>query len=198
MSLASHRAAAIDGAILAGGRGRRMGGADKGWILWQGRPLVEQVAERLRPQVGRLLISANRNLERYAALGAAVVADERAGQGEFAGPLAGMLAVLRQARGDWVAFVPCDAPALPRALVARLAEAGAGTRAAVATCGGVVQPVFCLLPRTLAPRLQELLEQGERRPQEMLRQVGAVAVPFADAAAFANINEAGGEPADGR
>jgi molybdopterin-guanine dinucleotide biosynthesis protein A len=178
----------VAGVILAGGRGTRMGGADKGWVAWQGRPLVERVLERLQPQVGQVLINANRNLDRYRGLGHPVVADDPA-LGSFAGPLAGMLAALQCCTLPWAAFVPCDAPALPADLVARLAAAaGPQDAPALAVCAGRQQPVFCLLPRTLAPRLAAALAAGEHRPGVFLESVGARRAAFEDAAAFANIN----------
>jgi len=184
-------AAAITGAVLAGGRGARMGGVDKGWVLHEGRLLVEQALSRLGPQVAALLVSASRNVERYAALGYPVVQDAPEHRGLFLGPLAGMLAALRASTLPWVAFVPCDAPALPLDLVARLAAAGAGGNATLACCAGQREPVFCLLPTALAPVLAAALAQGERRPTEFLRQVGAVEVAFDDATAFTNINALG-------
>jgi len=190
-------AASLTGAILAGGRGRRMGGVDKGWVSWQGRALVEHVAARLRPQVGTLWISANRNLERYRQLADEVVTDAAAGLPGYEGPLAGMLAVLERAPTPWVVFVPCDAPRLPGDLVARLAAASAGRAAAVASSGGALQPVFCLLPRELATAWRAALQGGERRPQELLRQAAALEVVFDDSAAFTNINEAGPAPGTG-
>jgi molybdenum cofactor guanylyltransferase len=178
----------ISGVILAGGRGMRMGGVDKGWVQFQDRPLVAHVLERFSPQVGEVLVSANRNVERYRALGYPVFEDESEGDRTFSGPLAGMAAGLAHAAHAWVAFVPCDAPALAADLVARLAQASGGTRAAFATCGGVVQPVFCLLPASAGAKLQAALAGGERRPREFLRQIRAVKVPFEDAAAFINVN----------
>jgi molybdopterin-guanine dinucleotide biosynthesis protein A len=186
--------ASITGAVLAGGRGARMGGLDKGWVPWQGRALIEHVVDRLRPQVGALWISANRNLDRYRSLGAEVVTDAAADLPGYEGPLAGMLAILERAPTDWVAFVPCDAPLLPRDLVARLAVASGAAAPAVACSGGALQPVFCLLPRALAPAWRAALARGERRPQEMLRRAGAVEVAFEDAAAFTNINETAPAP----
>jgi molybdopterin-guanine dinucleotide biosynthesis protein A len=180
--------ASITGVILAGGRGTRMGGADKGWVQWHGRALVEHVRERLLPQVGRILISANRNVERYGHLGHTVIEDEDEGKGAYLGPLAGMLAGLRHAVLPWVAFVPCDAPALPLDLVAALALASSGRHPVLATCGGQPEPVFCLMPAALAPTLAAALAGGERRPAHFLRQAGAVELAFADAAGFANIN----------
>lgn len=187
---------AVTGVILAGGRGARMGGADKGWVSWNGRFLIEHVLERLRPQVDSVVINANRNAERYGALGAAVVADGAATDASmeaYAGPLAGMLAGLRHCAGmstaHWALVVPCDAPALPPDLAARLLAAGAPAgRAAFAVCAGRAQPVFCLLPVALLPRLDAALRGGERRPADFLRAVAACAVDFDDPAAFANLN----------
>lgn len=107
----------ITGVILAGGRGRRMGGVDKGLLELRGRPLAAWVAERLAPQVDELLVSANRNGERYAAIGYRVVGDRIPG---FAGPLAGLHAALKVAAHQLVATVPCDSPFLPADLVLRL------------------------------------------------------------------------------
>lgn len=179
----------VAGVILAGGRGRRMGGQDKGWVDWQGRPLIERALARLQPQVDSVIISANRNLDRYRALGHPVAQDDQGRFGAYAGPLAGMLAALELCPLDWAVCVPCDAPALPADLVARLLAASAGSGApALAVSGGRRQPVFCLLPRALAPRLAQALAAGEHRPTVFLESAGAREVLFEDAAAFANIN----------
>jgi len=179
---------AITGVVLAGGRGERMGGEDKGLVPFQGRPLIAHVLARLCPQVGEVLISANRNLDRYRAFGHRVIEDDQASFGAFCGPLAGMLAGLRHSRLPWVAFVPCDAPALPLDLVAKLSCATDGIRPAVAACAGQRQFVFCLLPALLAPRLTASLAAGERRPGELLRALDAIEVEFRDPGLFANIN----------
>ncbi|MEF9943800.1 MAG: NTP transferase domain-containing protein, partial [Burkholderiaceae bacterium] len=84
----------ITGLILAGGQGRRMGGVDKGLQLLQGRAMVAHVIDRLRPQVGQILINANQNLARYAEFHCPVVSDAIGG---FAGPLAGLHAGLQAA-----------------------------------------------------------------------------------------------------
>jgi len=181
--------ACVTGVILAGGRGRRMGGVDKGWMPWRGRFLVEFVLERLRPQVDGVIISANRTVERYAGLGWPVVQDDQERFGPYAGPLAGMLAALEHCCTPWAACVPCDAPALPADLVARLVAASGDSAApAMAVCGERRQPVFCLLPRALAPHLAAALAGGEHRPADFLASVGARTAQFDDTAAFANIN----------
>lgn len=190
------RAAQITGLVLAGGRGERMGGADKGWVQYRGRPMIEWVVERFRPQVGQLLISANRNLERYAAL-AHVVTDADAGATDtYAGPLAGVLAGLHCAQTDWIAIVPCDAPHLPTDLVLRLAGAVGTADAACVRVDGRLQPVFALVRRSTSASLQNHFAAGGRAMHRWLESLAAVAVEFDDAAAFRNINSA--EDAEGR
>jgi len=165
-----------------------MGGADKGLVEFEGRALVAHVLERLRPQVAELIISANRNFDRYREFGHPVVEDDSASFGAFCGPLAGMLAGMRHSRLPWVAFAPCDAPATPLDLVAKLSRAADGERPCVAVCAGRRQIVFCLMPTALAPRLATSLAAGERRPREFLRALDAIEVKFDDPRAFANIN----------
>lgn len=181
----------LTGLILAGGRGRRMGGADKGWVMVDGRPLIVSVIERFAPQVGHLLISANRNVERYAAL-ATVVQDEAAdANGEhFAGPLIGVLAGLRNARTDWLAIVPCDAPHLPLDLVQRLMSAtlSAGARGGCARVRDRLQPVFAVVEVSSAEQLAQSIAAGERAMHRWLESLDAVAVDFDDGQAFVNIN----------
>jgi len=181
----------ITGLILAGGRGERMGGLDKGWVEVQGRPLIETVVERFAPQVGTLLISANRNLQRYGALGI-VVTDHDAGVAaeEFPGPLIGLLAGMRRARSAWLAIAPCDAPLLPLDLVARLAAAaGAGNaEAALARVDGRLQPVFALVATRLQAALADAVADRQRALHAWFASVGAHPVDFPDDAAFRNVN----------
>ncbi len=178
----------ITGAILAGGQGRRMGGVDKGLILFEGRPLIEHVLARLQPQVSNILISANRNQHQYARYGFPVVSDDHSG---FAGPLAGFAALLKQCPTDWLVVVPCDAPLLPADLVRRLAQArnDANADIAVAHDGARLQPVHVLLGRHLLPSLEGYLDAGERKIALWYRQHHVVEVNFGDCAeAFANLN----------
>lgn len=171
----------ITGLVLAGGRGQRVGGRDKGLLDFKGAPLALQVLERLRPQVGSLLISANRNAEVYAQW-APVIADDPAQC--FAGPLAGIDAALRASKTPWLAVVPCDLPQLPTDAIARLVQglgvppAAPGARAAYAVNDGR-HALICMLHRDLAPALGQLLHAGERRIGAMYAALHAVAVPFA-------------------
>jgi molybdopterin-guanine dinucleotide biosynthesis protein A len=178
----------ITGVVLAGGLGRRMGGVDKGLQELDGRPLVAHVIERLAPQVGSLLINANRNAERYAAFGHPVIADAIDG---FAGPLAGLHAALAAATTPYVATAPCDSPFLPLDLVSRLFAALTANAAqiAVARSGEQSHPVFCLCRRELLSSLTAWLQAGERRFGGWTATLAAVEVAFDDQpTAFENIN----------
>ena len=178
----------ITGVVLAGGQGRRMGGVDKGLQPLNGQPLVEHIIARLRPQVGHLVINANRNLQAYAAFGYPVLADAVP---DFAGPLAGLHAALSAAQTPWVVTVPCDSPFLPVDLVFRLFSAltAASAEIAVARTGEQVYPVFCLCRRELLPHLDDYLARGERKFGRWYADLQAVEVAFDDQAqAFENIN----------
>ena len=178
----------ISGLVLAGGAGRRMSGQDKGLQPLRGRPLVEWVVERLRPQVAEVIVSANRNAERYATLGARVVPDQLPG---FAGPLAGLQAGLAAARHALLATVPCDCPLFPVDLVERLAAAlqQSGADVAVAKTGDQFHPVFCLCRRTVLPSVDAFLASGGRKMETWYGALAHVEVAFDDQPdAFANLN----------
>lgn len=182
-------APAVSGLILAGGAGRRVGGADKGWLEHQGTPLVHHVHSRLAPQVDEIIISANRSQARYATLGRVVGDTHRSDEADYAGPLAGIEAGLAAAHNDWVLCVPCDTPELPRDLLATLWAGLGRARLAVACCGGHWQPTVCLLHQSLQGAAAAALAAGERKLRAWQAAQAMVLVDFADAAAFANINE---------
>lgn len=178
----------ITGVILAGGQGQRMGGVDKGLQELDGRPLVEWVLARLAPQVHSVLISANRNLARYAEFGCIVLPDTIP---DFAGPLAGLHAALAQATTPLLVAVPCDSPFLPGDLVARLHAALLTENAdlAVPRTGERVHRAFCLTRREILPRLDAFLAGGERKVGLWHASLAIAEVGFDDAAdAFRNIN----------
>ncbi|MFM0594515.1 molybdenum cofactor guanylyltransferase MobA [Paraburkholderia dilworthii] len=186
----------ITGLVLAGGRGMRMGGVDKGLQTLHGEPLAAHVLKHLAPQCGALLISANRHPETYAALGApfgaTIVADTLPG---FPGPLAGLLAGLRTARTAYLLSAPCDTPGLPADLATRLAHAMDANQADIATVttadahGEVsLHPVFALLRTTLADDLAAFLDAGERKVRAWYARHKTVEVTFTDERAFYNIN----------
>jgi molybdopterin-guanine dinucleotide biosynthesis protein A len=184
--MATPTRAELTGLVLAGGRGRRMAGADKGLVLWHGEPLLAHVLRRLRPQVAQVLISANRNLERYRAW-APVVAD--ADPASFDGPLAGIAAALPLATHDWLAIVPCDLPQLPADAFARLAAGLQGARAAHAVAGER-HTLVCLVHRSAAEELAARRAGDDRRVQSWLAAIASRPVAFADSASFANFNTA--------
>ncbi|MDA8384111.1 MAG: molybdenum cofactor guanylyltransferase [Betaproteobacteria bacterium] len=176
----------VTGIILAGGRARRMGGLDKGLQPFCGRPLIASVLERLAPQVDELLISANRNLDRYALLGRPVLPDPTA---EFRGPLEGVQRALSQARSPLLVSVPCDTPLLPQDLVERLRMALGAADAAVATVGSQTQPVFALYRIEVLGSLLGYLAGGGRAIRTWHRQLRIAEAHFDDqSAAFTNVN----------
>ncbi|HUW38933.1 MAG TPA: molybdenum cofactor guanylyltransferase MobA [Rhodocyclaceae bacterium] len=178
---------AVTGLVLAGGLGRRMGGGDKGLLLFRGQPLVAHTIARLAPQVDALIINANQNREAYAAFGHPVIMDA---VGNFAGPLAGLHAGLCACATPLLVTAPCDSPFLPLDLVARLHAALQETDAqlAVAQTGGRTQPVFALCRADLRDNLILYLEGGGRKVDAWYAALRVTEVPFDEEAAFANIN----------
>ena len=181
----------ITGLVLAGGRGSRMGGADKGLQNHRGVPLALHALLRLQPQVGALLLNANRNIGAYEALGAPVWPDPIDG---FAGPLAGFLAGLEHCETPWLVTVPCDTPDFPDDFVARLAQAAERDDAEIAYATTLEDgreqphPVFCLLRSELVESLVAFLHGGGRKIDAWFAQHRAVRVPFPDPRAFFNAN----------
>lgn len=183
--------ASVTALVLAGGLARRMGGQDKGLVPLAGRTMVEHVLERIRPQVARVLINANRNAERYAAFGHPVIGDSPGG---FLGPLAGIASALPHVTTEYVLTVPCDAPLLVPDLARRLLAAchAAGAEAAVADDGARLQPVFLLLRTAVAPGLQAYLAGGGRKIDTWLAQLRLARADFSDAPdCFVNVNDPG-------
>ena len=176
----------VSGIVLAGGRGRRMGGVDKGLQLLRGRPMVAWALERLAPQVDEVIVNANQNLEAYARLGHRVVPDAIGG---FAGPLAGLHAGLCVVSQPLAVTVPCDSPFLPLDLVARLRAALQAHDLAVAKTGAQPHPVFSLVRRAVRGHLEKFLSGGGRKIDAWYATLKVVEVPFDDEAeAFRNIN----------
>jgi len=183
--------AEITGLILCGGRGTRMGGVDKGLQNHNGIPLALHAMLRLQPQVGQVMINANRNLAAYESMGVPVWTDPVA---DYPGPLAGWLAGLEQCRTPYMVTVPCDTPDFPVDLVARLAEALVKDDAEIAMAACVeegqvrTQPVFCLLKSTLLESLLLYLHEGERKIDRWTARHRCATVVFDDPRAFFNAN----------
>ncbi|MFN5100636.1 MAG: molybdenum cofactor guanylyltransferase MobA [Burkholderiaceae bacterium] len=181
----------ITAVILAGGLSRRMGGVDKGLQLIHGQPMVQQVLNRLQPQVGQVLINANRHLDEYKGFGVPICSDSISG---YAGPLAGIQAALLQTTTPYLVSVPCDSPLLPKDLVTRLASAmhQHTADAAVAVTGDPDQvqrhPVFLLLKSELRNSLEHYLGSGGRKVDDWLASLKCIDVQFDDEMAFTNVN----------
>ena len=191
-------AEAITGVILAGGRGMRMGGVDKGLQNFNGVPLALHTLMRLAPQVGQIMVNANRNLSVYESFGAPVWPDA-AGLGDYAGPLAGFITGLERCETPYLLTVPCDTPLFPADLVDRLAEAMARENADFAVAAaceedGLLrpQPVFCLMHVDMLESLAGFTQAGGRKIDAWTAQHKTAIVPFdqpGDARhAFSNAN----------
>ena len=190
----------ITGLVLAGGRGSRMGGADKGLQNFRGTPLALHTLLRLQMQEGDLMgdqmINANRNLAAYEAFGVPVWPDSLS---DYAGPLAGFMTGLERCETPYLLTVPCDTPLFPLDLAFRLAQAfdGADTEIAMAAApeeDGQLrpQPVFCLMKVELLESLVAFTQGGGRKIDRWTAQHRTMVVPFDrpgdDARAFFNAN----------
>lgn len=199
------RSQPISALILAGGRGLRMGGADKGMQSFRGMPLAQWTLERLRAQqgdlIGEIMVNANRSLVDYATLGVTVYPD--ASPDQFAGPLAGFLAGLEHCRTPYLLVVPCDTPLFPLDLAQRLYDALIEHRTEIAVAAAPesghsglprtrAQPVFSLLARSLKRSLADFMQGTDRKIVRWTAQHRNVLVPFDqpgdDPQAFANAN----------
>ena len=181
----------ITGLILAGGRGSRMGGVDKGLQNHLGMPMALHALLRLQPQVGELIINANRNLSAYESMGVPVWPDPLP---DYPGPLGGLLAGLEHCTTPYLVTVPCDTPNFPADLVPRLAAALQAADAEIAMAATPEdgrqrkQPVFSLVRIDLLESLVAFLNSGERKIDRWTGRHRCVEVPFDDAAAFHNAN----------
>lgn len=182
--------------ILAGGRGTRMGGLDKGLVSHRGQPFVVHAAQWLRPQVSSLVVSANRNLEHYQRLGFETITDAWPG---FIGPLAGVHAALQHCPQPVLAVVPCDSFGMSADLIGRMNEL------LVATGADAVHPVWrdrerslsmeplpCLVRRSLLPHLEDYLEAAQSGAgcsvRQWLGRLNAAPLELGHEELFFNIN----------
>ena len=181
----------ITGLVLAGGAGRRVGGRDKGLILWQGEPLVAHVCKLLKPQVGHILISCNRNHSQYQTFSEHIISD---GRRDFQGPLAGLEAAWPYIPSEVLVVASCDTPLLPQDLVSRLASPLAtGTRGTPDICyahdGARAQYLCAAIRRDCLSTLSRFLDEGHRAVHKWYEQLHAVPVDFSDQnSKFRNFN----------
>lgn len=174
--------------ILAGGRGQRMGGQDKGLLDWQGQPMVSYAAAVARPFGDDLIISCNRNADTYARFADRLVQDDSP---DFPGPLAGIRAGLAAARHTHLLVLPCDAPRLDAELLERLLRASAVAPDAVhmLRCGTQWEPLFSIIPVAMRASIEQAWSQGDRSPRHVFANLGLQAVDCpADDPRLANLN----------
>lgn len=177
----------VSGVVLAGGMGRRMQQQDKGLVLFNDQPLVSYAIAAMAPLVDELLISANRNQERYRQFGYPVVSDN---SDSFDGPLAGILSAMRVASHPVLLIMPCDSPLVDSRHLQRLLDQfDTQTEIAAAFDGQRLHPVFAVIRTELQHDLQTYLQRGERRLQHWFGNHRLVKVDFSDTPqVFVNIN----------
>lgn len=165
--------------LLAGGRGQRMGGQDKGLVLWHGEPLIAHVHRKARPLSDDLIISCNRNLEQYAPYADQLVHDD---EGDFPGPLAGIRAGLKAARHPHMLVLPCDVPRVDAALITSLRETASlhPDNPLMLRHGDHWEPLLCVIPVSLGGDFERAWLNGERSPGRLMRQLGATALQCPD------------------
>lgn len=161
--------------VLAGGRGQRMGGQDKGLLEWHGKPMIAHLHDRLRSLTDDLIISCNRNAERYAGFADQLVADT---QSDYPGPMAGLLAGLNAARHATVLVLPCDVPGVDEALLRAMRETAAQSpqRPLMVRQGGQWEPLLCVLAKRHLAAFQQAWDAGERSPRRVMLDLDAQAL----------------------
>lgn len=181
----------ITGLILAGGRAQRMGGIDKGLILFNDKPLIESAIARLKPQVDSILINANRNITKYAHYGYPVIMDETP---DFSGPLAGFSIGLKHCKTPYLLTSPCDSPLLPTDLAQKMMAELEASDLDLVYASSIehgklwAQPVFCLMRSGLRDSLNAFLSKGDLKIDRWFKELKSGTVVFENTNAFANVN----------
>lgn len=165
--------------LLAGGRGQRMGGQDKGLVEWLGEPMIAHLQRKVRALTDDLIISCNRNRERYAAFADQLVADD---EGDFPGPLAGIRAGLKAARHTHLLVLPCDVPRIDAALLQSMRETAQlnSEKPLMLRHGEHWEPLLCVIPLSLSAAFEDAWNAGERSPGRVMRSLGATALQCPD------------------
>lgn len=178
----------VDAAIIAGGQGTRLDGADKGLLEWGKQRFAEHIAQKLRPYTDQLIINCNRNLPRYGVIADLLVHDE---DQSFPGPLAGLLSVITGTDAEYVLTSPCDTPLIPEDYAPRMIEALQKNpgRLIVAHDGIQIQPLHLLLPKHLEASMREYLNSGKRKLTSWIVTHEPVFCDFTEASeSFLNVN----------
>lgn len=189
----------ITAVILAGGRGRRLSGQDKGLIKLNNKPMIEHILDRLKPQTESIIINANRNQKEYSLYGFPVISDELS---EFQGPLSGFVSAMRflqtseqtrtplTTQTSHILTLACDAPLLPKDYVARMVSANTTADGIVVAHDGTqLQMTHALIPIALLKSLDSYLEEGQRKVENWYKEYPLILADFSDnPVAFRNIN----------
>ncbi|MGY8814433.1 MAG: molybdenum cofactor guanylyltransferase MobA [Gammaproteobacteria bacterium] len=178
----------ITAGILAGGESRRMQGSDKGLLELLGKPLIHYGIERIKPQVGNIIINANRNSHLYSEIGYPVIVDNYTG---FEGPLAGIAACMAKTDTEYLACIPCDSPIFPEDLIERLYRSIINNNADISVVhdGNRTQPVFSLIKISLLGSLLDFLDKGHRKIDKWHAKHSLIQSDFSDKEFFfLNIN----------
>ena len=177
------------GVLLAGGRATRMGGVNKGLVLSSGEPMAGRIIRRLRPQVGTIVASVNRDAEAYIELGADLAVPDRLTG--FPGPLAALDAAGTVTKAEWLLTVPCDVPLIPENLLERLSSAFAQSPAPALTvrADGRDQNTIALIHRSLLPTIRPFIERGDRKLGLWFEENKRIRVEWSDPGfGFVNVN----------
>ncbi len=170
--------------ILAGGKSKRMGGLDKGLQPYGGKRLIEHVIEAISPQVDDIVISANRNLGDYSALGFPVITDMN---NHFDGPLAGIASTIPHCKHEWILVTPCDMPVLPATLVSRMTKHTSSSKLIAISTNDRLQLVF-LLHRNLLDSIRQHISGNQHTVMRWLDSIEHHIVTMDDEGYFYNIN----------
>ena len=170
--------------ILAGGKGKRVSGQDKGLLEYKHKPLIRQVIDSVQQQVDDIVISANRNIHEYQSLGCSVIPDS---DSSYRGPMSGIASCLKHCHHDWALVVACDMPQLPDNLVERLATGTDCSVISIAESEGRMQLAF-LINKKISDSLQQALDLGQLRLMQWVRQQAPHTIAFSNAEAFRNLN----------
>ncbi|MHC8345202.1 molybdenum cofactor guanylyltransferase MobA [Pseudomonas sp. RT6P73] len=165
--------------LLAGGRGQRMGGQDKGLLEWHGEPLIAHLHRKTRALSDDLIISCNRNLEKYAPYADQLVHDD---EGDFPGPMAGIRAGLKAARHPFLLVLPCDVPRIDAALLHSMRDTARQhpDKPLMLRHNEHWEPLLCIIPAALSAEFESAWNDGERSPGRLMRRMGATALQCPD------------------
>ena len=170
--------------ILAGGEGKRVGGVDKGLLEYKNRPLIEYIINTIRPQVDDIVISANRNHDRYKQYSSKVVSDKSE---KYLGPMAGIDAALPHCKHDWVLIIACDTPLLAADIIDKFLQTKTDSKLYIAESNNKMQ-LLLLLHRSLHSSIKRALSENQLRLMRWAKSQQPEIVIFHAVAAFKNFN----------